>query len=243
MKIDFCLPVYNEEKILKDNVLRLFDYCYKQNFNFEWNIIVIINASTDNSLNISKKLNKQHSKYIKYYNIKEKGRGQALKKYYIKSNSDIIVYMDVDLAVSLNNINNLINPIISKQADLCIGSRLMPDSKINRSFIRELSSQGYNFISKIILKHNFSDMQCGFKAINTKVFKKISKFIIDKKWFFDTELIYFVNKFNYKIKEIPVNWEENRYDQRKSKVNIMKDSYKFFINLIKLKIRDKIILK
>ena len=36
---------------------------------------------------------------------------------------------------------------------------------------------------------------------------------------------------------MPVNWQENRYDKRKIKVNLAKDSFKFMINLIKLRIR------
>ena len=36
---------------------------------------------------------------------------------------------------------------------------------------------------------------------------------------------------------MPVNWQENRYDKRKTKVNLAKDSFKFMINLIKLRIR------
>lgn len=235
MFIEFCLPVYNEEKILKKNTLRLLDYCQNQNFDFVWQIVLINNGSIDNSEKICQELSNKYSQ-IKIETIKQSGRGQAIKQYWQKSKADIVVYMDIDLAVSLDNVPDLINPIIEGKYDLAIGSRLLPDSKINRSFIRELSSQSYNFLSKIILNHNFSDLQCGFKAIKTGVFKKIVPYIQNNKWFFDTELIIFANYFGYKIKEIPVNWQENRYDQRKSKVNVIKDSIKFVVNLIKLKI-------
>lgn len=237
MFIEFCLPIYNEEKILKNNVLELLNYCNKQNFDFDWQIAIINNSSIDNSEKICQELSNKHPQKIKIENIKQPGKGRALKLYWQKSKADVIAYMDIDLAVSLDNISDLINSITKEGYDLIIGSRLLPDSKINRSFLRELSSQGYNFLSKIILRHNFSDLQCGFKAIKTDAFKKIAPYIKDNKWFFDTELIVFANYFGYKIKEIPVNWQENRYDQRKSKVNIVKDSIKFIKNLIKLKIR------
>ncbi|PKL72191.1 hypothetical protein CVV26_02675 [Candidatus Kuenenbacteria bacterium HGW-Kuenenbacteria-1] len=236
MFIEFCLPVHNEEKILKSNVLKLFDYCNNQNFDFIWQIVIINNGSQDNSEKICKELSDKYKK-IKIENIKQAGKGCALKFYWQKSNADIIVYMDIDLAVSLKNIPDLINPITKENYDLTIGSRLLPDSKIKRSFIRELSSQVYNFLSRIILNHNFSDLQCGFKAIRTDIFKKIAPHIKNNEWFFDTELFVFAKYFGYKIEEIPVNWNENRYNQRKSKVNLIKDSIKFLINLIKLKIR------
>ncbi len=235
MLIEFCLPVYNEEQILKSNVLMLLNYCRNQNFNFDWQIVIIVNGSSDATLNISKNLSQQYHKFIKYINIKKAGRGQALKRYWLSSQADIVSYMDIDLAVSLENISDLIFPIIKNEVDLVIGSRLLPNSNIKRSFLRELSSQGYNFLSRLILEHKFSDLQCGFKAIKLNKFKTIASYIKNEQWFFDTELVIWAKYFNFKIKEIPVNWEENRYDKRKSKVNIVRDSIKFLINLIKLK--------
>ncbi len=237
MTVEFCLPVYNEEKILRNNVLTLLNYCLAQQFNFDWKIIIVINGSSDNSLAISKKLKEERADRIDFIDIPEPGRGQALKKYWLQSQADILTYMDIDLAVSLDNILFLIQPLTDNQADLVIGSRLMPDSKISRSFIRELSSQSYNFLSRIILGHNFSDMQCGFKAIRSNIFKKIAPQINDAKWFFDTELIIFTKKFGYRVKEVPVDWSENRYDTRKSKVHMVRDSFKFLYNLIGLKIK------
>jgi glycosyltransferase involved in cell wall biosynthesis len=237
MLAEFCLPVYNEEKILEKNVLTLLNYCLAQSYVFDWRIVIVINGSSDNSSAISERLQKEHSERINFINIPEPGRGQALKKYWLQCQADILTYMDIDLAVSLDSIPSLVQPIINGQADLVIGSRLMPDSKISRSFIRELSSQSYNFLSRVILGHNFSDMQCGFKAMRSEAFKKIAPLINDTKWFFDTELIIFTKNLGFRVKEIPVDWSENRYDTRKSKVHMFRDSFKFFCDLIRLRIR------
>jgi len=236
MLIDFCLPIYNEEKILEKSILTLLNYLKNQNYNFLWQIIIVINGSSDKSRLISKSLSEKYP-LIKYVEYAQAGRGNALKEYWLQSRADIVLYMDIDLAVSLDDITKLLTPIINNKADLAIGSRLMPESKIKRSFIRELSSQSYNFLSRIILSHHFSDMQCGFKAIKTEAFEIISPNIKSHKWFFDTELISFAKKFGYNIIEVPVDWSENRYDKRKSKVNLFFDSLKFLVNLIKLKFR------
>ncbi|MFH1837911.1 MAG: glycosyltransferase [Candidatus Kuenenbacteria bacterium] len=237
MFIEFCLPIYNEEKILKNNILELLNYCNNQNFNFDWQIVIINNGSIDDSEKICQELSNKYLRKIKTKSIKKPGRGRALKQYWLKSKADILLYMDIDLATSLDNIPNLINLIIRENYDLVVGSRLLPNSKTQRSFFRSLSSKIFNQLARMILNHHFSDLQCGFKAIKTDTFKKIQFYIQDNKWFFDVELIFFANYFKYKIKEIPVDWQENRYDQRKTKVNIIKDSIKFIIDLIKLKIR------
>jgi glycosyltransferase involved in cell wall biosynthesis len=237
MLISFFLPVYNEEKILEQNVIKLLKYCREQNFNFAWRIIITVNGSSDNSFALGKKLASANPGEITALNIVSPGRGNALKKAWLESEADILVYMDIDLAVSLEDINDLLKPLVQGDYDMAIGSRLLPESKISRSFIRELSSQTYNFLSKIILGHNFSDLQCGFKAIKIKAFKKIAPFIKDNKWFFDTELIILAHRFGFKIKEIPVNWEECRWEKRKSKVNLLRDSSKYIADLLKFKVR------
>jgi len=233
ISVEFCIPIFNEEKILEKNVKRLFDYCVRKNFSFSWKIIILNNGSTDNSSAIGEKMKRAE---INIVNISEKGRGQAIKNYWEKSRADIVAYMDIDLAVSLDNISDLINPLIKEGFDLTIGSRLLPESKIERAFIRELSSRTYNLVSRLACGHKFFDLQCGFKAIKTGVFRRLSPLIRDSKWFFDTELVVFASHYGCKVKEVPVEWSENRYDKRKSKVNLFRDTVTFLINLVKLRI-------
>lgn len=237
MKIEFCLPTHNEEKIIRENVVKLYNFCLNKNYNFLWRIIILDNGSKDKTEEYANELAKKYQDKILVKNIMETGRGRALKKYWLRSEADILAYMDVDLAASLDSLDDLLNPLIDNKADLVIGSRLLPGSKIKRNFLRELSSQSYNFLSRLILGHNFSDLQCGFKAVRTEVFKQYAGHILDNKWFFDTELFYILYFFKKRIIEIPVEWEEERYDQRKSKVKLLRDSFKFIVNLLKLRWR------
>lgn len=239
MKIEFCLPIHNEEKILSDSSQKLLDFLTSQNFPFDWQIIIVINGSSDSSLDIAKELNKKFPDKINYTNTKNPGRGQALKDYWQISPADILVYMDIDLAVSLDAIPTLIQPLLNNQAQIAVGSRLLANSQIERSFIRELSSQTYNFLSRLLLGHKLSDMQCGFKAITKPAFMAIAPYLQDPHWFFDTEMVIISKEAGYQIKEIPVNWQENRYDKRKSKVKLLRDSIKMFKNLIELRQRIK----
>jgi glycosyltransferase involved in cell wall biosynthesis len=240
MKIEFCLPVYNESLILQKNLDALLNYCEKQNFSFDWQVIIIVNGSSTEFENLAFQIAQKQPSQVKTIIYKEKGRGQAVKKYWLSSLADILVYMDVDLAVSLDNIPNLINPIIQNTHDLTIGSRMMPGSKRDRSLAREASSQIYVLLSRLILKHDYSDLQCGFKGIRRSFFEKIAPKIKDNFWFFDTELIYFTKESQGRILEIPVNWSENRFGFRKSKVNVFRDSLLFIQKLIELRLRKKI---
>jgi len=232
--VEFCLPIYNEAGILKPNALKLLKFLKQQRYDFAWQIIILNNGSTDDSKIIGQALINHRIKIVDY---KDSGKGRAIKQYGLVSRADWLIYLDIDLAVSLANINDLIKQLCTARYDMIIGSRLLPESKVDRSFARSLSSKIYNWLSRIILNHQFTDLQCGFKAIKTEIFKKIIPLIKDNNWFFDTELIYLTYRQNYRFKEIPVNWSENRYQQRKSKVKLIGDGFKFLKNLIELKLR------
>lgn len=234
MLVDICLPAHNEETVLKKNTLRLYEFCKNQNFPFEWKITIIINASTDHSPVIAEELAKNIPKVF-FLIINEPGRGNALQYTWLHSTAEIVCYMDSDLAVSLSSLPLLLRPIINNQADITIGSRYQKESVINRSIIRGITSRAYNGLAKLFLKHTYLDLQCGFKAIRNSVFTTLSPYIKDKNWFFDTEMIIWADKRGYTIKEIPVNWKEARFENRASKVKLIKDSFYFIKKLSNLR--------
>jgi hypothetical protein len=237
--IDFCLPIRDEEAILRLNLEKLLNYCQAANFNFSWRIIGLINGSKDSSVKILAEFKEKFPGLIDYKEIIPAGRGRALKEYWSESRADILVYMDVDLAVALTDIPALIFPIINKESDLTIGSRFIAGGKVKRSFNRELISKIYNFLSRFLLKYNIKDAQCGFKAIQREAFYKLQPYLLDNYWFFDTELIVWAEYLGYRVKEIPVDWRDNRFIRRASSVRILKDSWGFFKNLWFLRRRLK----
>lgn len=236
MLIDFCIPIYNESRLLEKNASKVLQYCLDKKFPFPWRLVLIVNGSTDDSLSIAKNFSAAHAGLVEVFEVPEKGKGLALKRYWSSSEADIFFVMDVDLAVSLDDLPSCLAPL-SEGYDVVIGSRLLPASRIKRGFFRELTARSYLFLSRLILGHKFSDLQCGFKAIKRAAFDRVAPYLNNREWFFDTELVFFADFFGYNIKEIPVDWEENRYDQRKSKINVLKDSLKFVFQLFRLKWR------
>lgn len=236
MKIDFVIPVYNEDKIFEANAGLIIDYLKSADFDFNWRLIFAVNGSSVKFKNMVEMFCRNNPGHSSFFVIKKRGKGGAIKKSFDMSGADILSYMDVDLAVSLDNIPDLLDPIIGSGADLCFGSRMLPGSSRQRAWFRELTSKFYIFLSQIILVHDFSDLQCGFKAIKKSAWEEISGKIKNEEWFFDTELIYYAKKNGYKIAEVPISWSENRYHSRQSKVRVFRDGLIFIKELIKLKL-------
>jgi glycosyltransferase involved in cell wall biosynthesis len=105
MKVEFLIPVYNEEKILERNIKTLKNYLEAQNFDFDWKIAILDNGSSDSTPQILKSL---EGGPIIAITTPAPGKGGAIKNYCLQSGADIVVYMDVDLAVSLDCLPRLI---------------------------------------------------------------------------------------------------------------------------------------
>jgi len=238
-KILLVLPTYNEEKIVEKNALKVFEFCQNNLKNYAWQILIADNGSTDKTVQIAHQLNKNFPK-ISYFHSKIPGRGRALKKAWTKYEADIYIYMDIDLATDLNYLPLLIKAIEEENFDLAIGSRLKKEARIQRSFFREISSRIYNLILKFFFPgYPIKDSQCGFKAISGKIKKEILPKVKNESWFFDTELLILSWKNGYKIKEIAVNWQEERFSKRKSKVKFFQTVLADLIEILKLKKRLK----
>lgn len=88
--------------------------------------------------------------------------------------------MDIDLSTNLDSFMPMISPLITGEAGLATGSRLMKESRTTRGFKREIISRCYNRIIRATMKTNFVDAQCGFKAIRRDLAQKLLPHIKDK---------------------------------------------------------------
>lgn len=236
MLVEICLPVKNEANILALNLKRILDFCEGAYFTFDFKIVGLVNGSSDETIKIFSEFRDKYPAKISFIETDVAGKGRAIREYWKKSSADILSYMDIDLAVMPDELPRLFEPIIEGKADLVIGSRLMVESNTNRSLFRETTSRLFNITARLLLPSKVFDRQCGFKAINAQTYKKIAPYLKDNYWLFDTELIEMCNYFSYVIKEIPVAWDENRYQKRKSKVLVFRDMGKFLLGLLRLRI-------
>ncbi|MBT4277350.1 glycosyltransferase [Candidatus Falkowbacteria bacterium] len=236
MKLNITLPCYNEEKILKKNILTLFNFLNKNIVDDDWQIIIADNNSIDNTKEVTKELEEKF-RQIKYLFVPQKGKGVAIKHGWQKYEADIYIFMDADLATDLEALPKLITAIKEEHYDIAVGSRFHKLSNVKRGIIRKIISYSYRVVKKILVRSSVSDIPCGFKAVNREIIKKILPQIKNKEWFFDSELVILAENQNYKIKEIPVKWEDLREKTDKSRVRVISLGFDYFNNILKLRKR------
>lgn len=101
--ISIIIPIYNAEHNIEDTVQTIIKQSYK---NFE--LILVNDGSTDNSLSICKKLQNQHPSIIKIVNKENKGVLLARKDGVNESKGEWIMFVDADDKISYNTLELLV---------------------------------------------------------------------------------------------------------------------------------------
>ena len=205
--VDIVVPVYNEERDLEPSIRRLHGLLCDE-FPFAGRISIADNASTDGTRDIANRLAVELPN-VRVLHLNEKGRGRALAAAWLTSDAKVVAYTDVDLSTDLSALLPLVAPIVSGHSEVSIGSRLATGARVNRGARRELISRAYNLLLRLVLGVRFRDAQCGFKAVRADVARKLVPAVVNRNWFFDTELLVRAEQAGLRIHELPVDWTDD----------------------------------
>ena len=213
-QVDIVVPVKDEERDLGPSVRRLYAFL-REEFPFSARITIADNGSTDRTWAVATALSRELPG-VAAVHMDQAGRGRALRAIWSGSDAEVLAYMDVDLSTDLNALLPLVAPLLSGHSDVAIGTRLARGSRVVRGPRREVISRGYNLLLRASLGAEFSDAQCGFKAIRREQARALLPLTEDTGWFFDTELLVLAERAGLRIHEVPVDW----IDDTDSRVDI-----------------------
>lgn len=229
------VATYNE----KGNIEKLLNEIFT--ITPDVNVLVIDDNSPDKTYEIVEKLS--NSKYKdKLFLMKRSGKlglGTAYIAGFnwgIERKYDIIMHMDADFSHNPRYIPEFFEAI--KTNDLVLGSRYIKGGGVvNWDFKRKLISMGGSLYSRTILGLKTRDLTGGFKCFRRKVLETIDVNNLKSTGYsFQVETTYktFINGF--KIKEIPIIFEDRVVGQSKMSSGIFLEA---LLMVIKLKLTVK----
>lgn len=218
-KVCIIIPAHNEERRI-EKTLQTYSSYFKKLKSIDYEILVVINATNDNTEKIVNKIKKTDKK-IKSINLKKGGKGYAVKEGFkeaIKTDSTIIGFVDADMATPPSAYYTLIQNV--NGYDGAIAGRYTKGSKVNPKpiFRRVFVSRVYNFWIRSLFFFPYKDTQCGAKVFKKEAIEKVLPHLNMSKWAFDIDILYNMKKLGFKVIESPTVWSDKEY----SKINFMK---------------------
>jgi dolichyl-phosphate beta-glucosyltransferase len=181
MKLSVIIPAYNEENRISRTLLATDDYL--RSWNYEYEIIVVNNNSTDNTAAVVLDLKENHAPNIILAHEFVPGKGAAVKKGVAVAQGDYIIFMDADNATPISEIHNFW-PLFDGTTDIVIGSRYTEQSNVlvKQPLYRIMLSRLSNLMIQAVLLPGIKDTQVGFKMLTKPAADKIFKNMYTNGW-------------------------------------------------------------
>jgi len=218
--ISVILPVYNEQKRIKQSLERLISYF--KGTGWDYQLIFVDDRSTDNtSLILDEYRQKEENIEILIPPI-HLGKGGSIVYAALtlaSTTKEYVAYMDSDLAADPSELERLLEYI--DDYDMVIGSRILRGKlgPIRRPMHRSFFSRFYSKLFRTLFRIPIRDPQCGLKLFKREVISSLFGDITTMGFAFDTDMIVTAFSQGLTVKEVPVNWT----DGKNSKISIVEE--------------------
>ena len=228
------IPAYNEESRIEP-VLRDYATFFQKNYSGKFQIVVVLNGCTDNTLGVVQKVAAEFP-MIRADEFKEPiGKGGALiEGLKLASQGDLIGYVDADGATPPQSLFDLTRHIGG--ADCVVGSRWLRDSVLHQeqTTVRKFFSRCFHSIVEVLFLMRIRDTQCPCKLMKREVVEKIHSTLRIADLAFDVNLLVSVKRAGFKIREVPIEWT----DKAGSKVtsSLFRSSLTMFLSVVRIRL-------
>ncbi len=216
------IPTYNE----KDNIASIVPLILQQASHFH--VLVVDDSSPDGTAEVVKNLKDYGSRVFLLLRGKKEGLGRAYLsgfEWALERKYSWICEMDADFSHRPVDLLKIDQAKIG--SDFVIGSRYVPGGEIPQwNFLRRLISKGGSIYSRMILWYPVNDWTGGFNLWSYQVLNSIGlKSVRSNGYSFQIELKYRALKNGFRVKEVPIRFEERREGQSKMSLKIVIEAF------------------
>lgn len=219
LKVTVIIPALNEEKTIS-KVVKDFRRALP-----DADIVVYDNNSGDRT---KEEAERAGAKVVIQY---MRGKGNSVRKAFEDIDSDIYVIVDADDTYPADDVKKLMQPVLSGEADMTVGSRLNKRASGSLKFLHIIGNRIITGIVNFCFGKNLEDILSGYRVMTRALVKNIM--LTSSGFEVETELTIRALASGYAIKEIPVEYR-SRHEGSESKLKSFSDGYLIFYTILTL---------
>jgi len=226
--LSILFPAHNEALRLPQALQQAEDFIARQPFACE--LIIIENASVDETLQIARDFASQHN-YVTVVHEDLPGKGRAVQRGMLLAKGTYRFVCDVDLSMPITEITRFLPP---QRADyeIAIGSREAPGAhRYDEPPYRHTVGRVFNSFVRLLILPELNDTQCGFKCFTAPAAETLFPLMTIYGWTFDVEILAIARQMHYRIVEVPIPW----YYRANSKIHVLRDSAHMALDLLRIR--------
>ena len=199
--VSVVIPCFNESKTISECISRV----QNQSSNFDLEIIVVDDFSSDGSREILELLFKQKQIHSLILHESNMGKGAALRSGFKVATGAIVLIQDADLECDPSEYQSLVEPITRGIADVVYGSRFLQSNprKVG-SFRKYVANKFLTALSNIFTDLHLTDMETCYKVFRREILNKAH--LTENRFGFEPEITHEISRMTVSVAEIPISY-------------------------------------
>lgn len=204
--LSVIVPAYKQEKTIAADLKRI-DMVLRQ-LRYTSELICVVDGNLDHTFENASKF-AQHQSHVQIIGYQtNKGKGHAVRYGMAHCQGQIIAFIDAGMDINPNSLSMILEHFEWYKADIIVGSKRHPASKVKYPYQRRILSWGYQMLTRLLFGLSIKDTQVGLKCYRREVLEKVLPRLLVKTFAFDIEILAVANSLGYtRIYEAPVELE------------------------------------
>lgn len=202
--VSVIVPAFKQEKTIARDLRRIKNVLDQLRYQTE--LICVVDGKVDSTYQKALTFAKKYSsvKVIGYET--NKGKGYAVRFGMAESRGDVVGFMDAGMDLNPAGLIMLLEHFEWYNADIIVGSKRHPASKVDYPWQRRILSVGYQGLAWLLFGLKVRDTQVGMKFFKREVLEKVLPRLLVKAFAFDIEMLAVASYLGYgRIYEAPVD--------------------------------------
>jgi dolichol-phosphate mannosyltransferase len=209
--LSIIVPCYNESNTLRTCIEAVVRVAWGE---IPIEILIVDDGSRDQSREIAKELMESYPCVRLICHQKNQGKGAAIRTGISEVRGDFVAIQDADLEYSPKDLRRLLEPLLSGDADVVIGSRFL-SSEPHRvlHFWHSMGNKCLTLLSNMFTDMNLTDMETCYKVFRREVIQSIS--LTENRFGFEPEIVAKVADLRCRVYEMGVSYRGRTFEEGK----------------------------
>jgi glycosyltransferase involved in cell wall biosynthesis len=199
-KLSVVVPAYRDGERIVGSITRLVEALTATGL--RWEVVVVVDGDAETFRHAATM--RSSAVHVVGY-ADNRGKGFALRYGMSLVTGELVTFIDSDMEIGPEEIGRMAQVLRLYEADVVVGSKRHPLSKVQYPRTRRIQSLCYQLLIRVLFRVSVRDTQTGLKMMRREVALKVLDVALVKRFAFDLELLALAHHFGYRrIIETPV---------------------------------------
>ncbi|MDY0063280.1 MAG: glycosyltransferase family 2 protein [Myxococcota bacterium] len=217
--LSVIVPLYNEAGCL-DRSVRQIVAELEELGESSWELLLVDDGSRDDTRARAATLAAGDPRIRLLSHDPNQGKGATVRQGMLAGRGELLLFLDADLSTPLRDLRLLRLALDATPADIAIGSRALPSSRLQarQPPVREALGRLGNLAIRLLTPSlaDLHDTQCGFKLFRRAAAQRVFAGSRIDRWGFDFEVLALARHLGYRVVEVGVSWRHDPHSKVRS---------------------------